>query len=800
MVSDLKFALRQLAKSRGFTLVAVLALALGIGANTAIFSVVYGVLLRPLPFPDQERLLFLSQRSEQLPQMSVSYPTFVDWRERQKSFTAIGAARSQGFNYIGAGETVRITGAMATHDLFQALGVAPIRGRLFRADEDKPGAERTVLIGEALWQRMFGARETILGEKIQLSGDFYTVVGIMPARFQYPSRVNELWIPLGLFADQPAYQRWNYPGIFCVARLKTGVSYEAGVADLKAIADQLAQEHPGSNAHISVSVQLLSDRTFGQVRPALYVLLGAAGFVLLIACANVASLQLARAHARSREFALRVALGAGRGRIVRQLLGESFLLGGLGCGAGIVVGLWALDGLRSFLPANVPRMDEVSLNLPVLLFAVGASLLTSVVFGLMPALHAAKQDLSETLAQGARGGTAAGNRWQAMLIVGEFALTCVLLVGAGLMIRTLANLYHADPGYSTDRTLTVNWALPEAEKRAPAIERALERLSAIPGVKHAALITPLPLSGAGSGSVYYVEGTPIPEPGRLPHTEYFQVSGSIFSTLQIPLLAGRTFGPQDTATSPKVAIVDTRFVEKHFKGQDPLGKRFTFSGGPPKDDRDWIQIVGVVANIENYGLGQPRSEQTYVPHTQDRMMPTFVAFALRTEQDPEAIAPALRAAMREVAPDLPTFGLQTMDDLFTASVATQRLSVMLLGTFAALALLLAAVGLYGVLTYNVGQRTREIGVRMALGATQGSIVALILRHGLTLAVVGLALGLAASLGLTHLLKSVLYEVSAFDWLSFAAVACVLAAVGALACWLPARRAARVDPLVALRTE
>jgi putative ABC transport system permease protein len=452
------------------------------------------------------------------------------------------------------------------------------------------------------------------------------------------------------------------------------------------------------------------------------------------------------------------------------------------------------------LPANGPRLDEVSLNLPVLLFAVGASLLTSVVFGLVPALHAAKQDLRETLAQGARGGAAAGNRWQAMLIVGEFALTCVLLVGAGLMIRTLANLYHADPGYSTDRTLTVNWALPEAEKRAPTIERALERLAAIPGVKHAALITPLPLSGNGSGSVYYVEGTPVPEPGRQPNTEYFEASGSIFTTLQIPLLAGRTFGPQDTATSPKVAIVDTRFVEKYFKGQDPLGKRFTFSGGPPKEDRDWIQIVGVVANIENYGLGQPRSEQTYVPHTQDRMMPTFATFVLRTEQDPEAIAPALRAAMREVAPDLPTFGLQTMDELFTASVATQRLSMMLLGTFAALALLLAAVGLYGVLTYAVTRRTGEIGLRMALGAHPGDVVTLVLRDALRLVIIGIVVGVPLSFAAARLLRNQLYDIEATDPASLAVALAVLAGSAIVAALIPALRASRVAPLVALRSE
>ena len=802
MQSDVRFALRQLFQARGFTAIAVLALALGIGANTAIFSLVHGVRLRPLPFPEQERLLFIGEWSEQVPNMSVSYPNFLDWRARQKSFTAIGASRFQGFNYVGTSETERVTGSMASHDLFAALGVAPIRGRLFGAAEDKPGAERTVLISEPFWKRMLGGRDAVIGEKIQLSGNVYTVIGVMPASFQYPSAQVELWVPLGLFADQ--YQeRGSHPGLYAVARLKPGVTYESGVADLKAIAEQLAQEYAQSNARQSVAVQLLTDRAFGNVRPALYVLLGAAGFVLLIACANVANLQLARAHARSREFAVRAALGASRGRIIRQLLGESVLLGGLGCAAGVVVGLWGLDALRSILPSNIPRISEVTLNGPVLAFAIAASLVTSIVFGLVPALHAAKQDLRDALAQGSRGGTSAGSNWRATLIVAEFALTCVLLVGAGLMLRTLAKLYRADPGYSVERTLTAAWVLPgaayaEPTKRAPVIERALERIGALPGVNSVALVNPLPLGGGGNQNSYYVEGSPLPEPGRQPSTEYFQASGNLFGTLKIPLVAGRTFGLQDTLTSPKVAIVDTKFVEKNFRGIDPIGKRFVYGSRPPTDEKNWIQIVGVVAHIQNYGLGQNTREQTYVPHTQ--VVPALMTFTIRTEQDPSALAASLRVAMREVAPDLPLFAMRTMDELFTTSIGTQRLSMMLLATFAGLALLLAAVGLYGVLTYNVTQRTREIGVRMALGATRGSVVALILRHGLKLAGLGLALGLLAALGLTQFVKKILFEVSPFDPLSFAVVALTLAAIGLFACWFPARRATRVDPITALRAE
>jgi putative ABC transport system permease protein len=805
MLADFRFAVRQLLKTPGFTAVAVLALALGIGANTAIFSVVHGVLLRPLPYPEQDRLLFIGEWSEQVPTMSVAYPNFQDWRARQQAFSSIGAFRFQGFNYVGEVESERVTGSMASHDLFAALAVPPLRGRLYGAEDDKPGVERTVVLSEKLWHRSFGGRDDVLGQKIQLSGNFYTVIGIMPAAFQFPSSQVELWVPLGLWADQYT-ARGSHPGIYCVARPKPGVSYEAGVADIKGIAEQLAREHPDTNARQSAAVQPLTDRAFGQVRPTLFVLLGAAGFVLLIACANVANLQLARAHARAREFAVRAALGAGRARIIRQLLIESVLLGGLGCAAGLIVGVWGLDALRSMLPSGIPRIADVTLNGPVLLFAIGASLLTSIVFGLLPALHAAKQDLRETLAQGARGGSASGNSWRAALIVGEFALTCVLLVGAGLMIRTLANLYRADPGYSTEQTLTAGWVLPgeayrESAKRTAVIQRAHERLAAVPGVKSAAVVNPLPLSQSGNQNSYYVEGTPLPEPGRQPSVEFFQASGNLFSTLRIPLLAGRTFDERDTATAPRVAIVDTRFVEKNFPpGTDPLGKRFVYGSRPPEKDSDWFQIVGVVAHIQNYGLAstQITREQSYVPHTQS--VPAVLTFALRTDQSASALAPSIRAAMREVAPELPIFSVQTMDELFTNSISTQRLSVYLLGTFAALALVLAALGLYGVLAYNVGQRTREIGVRMALGATQGSVVALILRHGLKLAALGLMLGLIAAAGLTRLLRTVLFEVSAFDPVSFAGVAVGLAGIGVLACWLPARRATKVDPMSALRAE
>jgi len=807
-MNDLKFALRQFRKSPAFTLVAVLTLALGIGANTAIFSVVYGVLLKPLPFPEQERLVFIRERSEQDPGMSVSYPDFVDWRQRQRSFTAIGVAREQSFILTGVGRAERVSGAMATHDLFDALKVRPVRGRIFTADEDKPSVGRTVLIRESLWHRSFGGRESAVGESIQLNGHSYTIIGVLPDGLQLPVSGTELWEPVGLSADQPDYQnRRNHPGLSAVARLKPGVTVELARRDMRAIAAQLAQQYPDSNTGVSITLRVLTDMVFGQVRPMLCLLLGAAGFVLLIACANVANLQLTRAHGRAREFAVRAALGAGRDRVVRQLLVESVLLGALGCAAGLLLGQWALDALRVVLPINLPRIDEVQLNTWVLAFAIGASVLTSVAFGLVPAVHVARQDLRQTLTQGPRGGQT-GGRWRSGLIILEFALTCVLVIGAALMLRTLGRLYQADPGFSTGHAVTFRWDLPRdsyanSTARVAMLDRALARLAAVPGVKHVAFIDPLPLMGgylnSGNQNTYYVEGTPLPQTGRAPSTERIQISGDYLGAMRIPLLEGRTFDQRDTEHSPKVIIVDTRFVEKNFpRGENAIGKRIAYGHHPPEKPSDWMEIVGVVAHIQNYTLGDPTREQTYIPHTQHQ--PWTEGFVVRTGLEPAALIPSLRSAMSGLTPDLPIFDVSTMDDVFRSSISTQRLTMMLLGTFAGLALLLAAVGLYGVLSYSVGQRTQELGVRMALGAQSASIVGLIIRFGCKLASVGLLIGVTAAFALTHLLRAVLYDVSPLDPASFVTVAVMLTLIGVLACWLPARRATRVNPIEALRAE
>jgi predicted permease len=803
-LKDVRFGLRTLRKSPGFTAVAVLTLALGIGANTAIFSVFYGVLLRPLPYPEQERLVFIQEGSKEGNSGSVSYPNSVVWREQQRSFTAIGVARPWQFSYTGPNETERLNGAVASHDLFTAIGVAPVRGRLFTAEDDKPGAERTVVLRASLWKRLFGGRESVIGEKIKLSGEFYTVVGVLPDNFRIPLEGAEMWTPISHSISSEELQHGFRPnGLYAYARLKPGISLESARAEMRALAAQIDKEHPSGG--LVPTLLPLATAGAGEVRPILYVLLGAAGFVLLIACANVANLQLARAHARSKEFAVRAALGSGRLRIARQLLVESLILGLLGCGAGLLLGSWALGGLQAVLPGDVSRMGEVWLDKWVLGFAVAAGLVTSVLFGLVSAFHAARQNMREVLAQESRSaGSTRGNRWRAGLIIGECALTSALLVGAGLMLRTLDNLYQSDPGFKTERLLTFNWVVRGGRYDNPAerywlIHGALERLAGVPGVAHVGIVDPLPFEGRDQGTVYLIKGGAIPgERGPWPSAEFGIVGGDWLGALGVKLIVGRTFDTRDDWRSTRVVMVDTRFAEKEFRGRDPIGQRIWTGGQPPEHETDWFEIVGVVGHINLLGPGRPSRPQIYFPTVQT--IPQSMGFAVRTEGEPAAIVPSVRAALRGVASDLSIANVRTMDQLFASNIANQRLMVTLLGAFAGLALLLAGVGLYGVVSYSVGQRTREIGIRVALGATSRSIVSMTMKQGLKLASAGLLIGLAAALALTRFLQSMLYEVSPFDPLSFGIVAFVLAGVGVIACWLPARRAARVDPMEALRCE
>ncbi|PTX94420.1 ABC transporter permease [Opitutus sp. ER46] len=801
MFQDLRLAFRQLAKSPGFAVVAILTLALGIGTNTAIFSLVQAVVLRPLPCPAPAQLVTLGEWSEEVPEMSIAYPNFIDWRQRQSCFTALGIGRRQDFAWVRPAGAERVSGSQATHDLFAALAVPPLRGRLFRPDDDRPGAARTALLGERFWRAQFAGRDSVIGEPLQLNGSTYTIVGVLPADIDVLLGAADVVVPLGLSADDFA-SRWVHAGMYSVARLKPGVSIERARSEMQAIAADLAREFPVTNARQSVTVTPLAETLFAGKDHALYVLLGAAGFVLLIGCANVANLQLARAQAREREFAIRAAVGASRLRLLRQLLIESLALGLLACLFGVLFAAWGLDGLRAIIATNLPRAAEVSLDARVLAFATGIGLLSSVLFGLAPALHTAKTDLRSAFVTSAgTAGTRSGRRWRTALVVGEFALTCLLVTGASLMLRTFAKLHHANLGYSVDHVVTFDVdlsspAFQSDERRRTLIAQATERLQTIPAVSAAGAINPLPLRGANQTS-YLVEGATRPTSGMGPTAEHAQVNPEFFPALGLTLVAGRGFNHEDSVTAPRVVIIDTLFAEKNFPGQNPLGKRIAF--GPDETrDSDWCRVVGVVSHIRNLGVRAPTREQSYVPYTQS--VPTSLSFALRTNRDAATLAADIRAVMHGLAPDLPVFNVRTMADRFAATLATERLSVVLLGLFGALALVLAAVGLYGVINYIVGQRTREIGVRIALGATPGAILNLLLRYGLGLAGGGLLIGLVTALALTQFLRSLLYEVSPFDPLSFAAVALMLALLGLAACWIPARRAAQVNPVDALRAD
>jgi putative ABC transport system permease protein len=802
MLADLKFALRSLAKSPAFTCIAVLTLALGIGANAGVFSFLSAMLVKPLPLPEVRQLVFIGEYAQQVPNMSVSYPNYLDWRARQQSFTCLGVFRGQSFNYVGPAETERINGAVFTQDMLPALGVAPKLGRWFTAEEDKPGAVRTALISEGFWQRAFAGRSSVLGEKITLSGELYTIVGVMPGDYRFPTSSPEVWVPFGLFGDQNM-ERGNHPGLYGVGRLKPGVTIETARADLVSIARQLEQEYPQSNTGNSVTLTPVVDRVIGQAKLAVWISFGAACGVLLIACANVANLLLARAAARSREFAVRAAIGAGRGRLIRLLLMESLTLGLAGTALGLLIGYGTMQGIKTLIPASSPFTTQVTMDVMVFAFAVVVGVGVTTLFGLVPALTGSKVNLNEALMAGGRtGGGQVNARWRSVLVSGEFALTLLLLFVSGLMMRTIYNLYRADAGLKTDHVVSFGYVMPgrdwtESKKRQQLLDRALERLRGLPGVTHVGLTNPLPLSGGGNQTGYLPEGLPDPGPGKWFSTENDAASRDYFETMRIPLMRGSLFTDQEKPEDPRVCLIDTKFAEAHFAGRDPIGKRLIF-GGPGDPNPTYLTIIGVVGHVENYGIGQDTRVQLYFPYRQSP--PSFVSFVLRTNLDPSALTPAIRTAMRELEPTLPVFAVRTMEEVFDTTVTNQRIMLTLLSIFAGLALLLAAIGLYGVLSYIVGQRTREVGIRMALGATAASVRQLMLGQGLRLAAVGLGLGLLASIALGRFMGSLLYAVSPYDPLSLAAVSLVLIGIGLFSSWVPAHRATRVNPTDALRTE
>jgi len=798
MGKDIRYAIRSLLKRPGFTIVAAITLALGIGANSAILTVVNAVLLRPLPFPQSEQIAVLEGVNPALgvTQGSMSVPDFVDWHSQNHVFEQLTAFVTGGALLTSGDETERVRGTSVTADFFPLFRTSAFKGRALIADDSQKGRDSVAVLSFGLWQRRFGADPNIIGTKLQFGGEPTTIVGVMPPGFDYPART-EAWFPFPL---DPAEEQRDNRFLSVVARLKPGVSPAQAEADLNTINKRLVETYPVTNSGWTVKVINLHQRLVGSVRPSLLVLLGAVAFVLLIACANVANLLLARATVRAKEMALRAALGASRGRLVRQMLTESLILSIAGGATGLMLGLWLTKLLIAISPANSPRFDEVRPDLRVILFTVGLTLLTGIVFGLVPALQSSKIDLNERLKESGRGSTSGHNRVRSLMMVSEIALSFMLLVGAGLLIKSFMRLRDVSPGFNPDNLLTlrvsgVGGKYKPGEPRAQFYRQAVDRLKSLPGVQSVGAVLTLPLGGDtfDVGRGYICEGRPeTPEEAR--SAAYLVVTPDYFRAMQIPLLSGRPLTDQDTNETAKVLVVNETMAKQLWPGESPVGRRLHIW----RDEKFSREIVGVVGDVK-VSLDEPAEPQMYVPYAQDATW-QGLSFVIRTNKDPMSLAAAARNEIRSLDKSIPTFNVRTVNDVLATSVAPRRTPMLLLSAFAGVALLLAMIGIYGVTSYYVTQRTQEIGIRMALGAQMSDVLKLVLKSGMVLAAIGIVVGLVGSFALTRLMSSLLFGVKPTDLLTFSAVALCLLVTALLACYLPARRATKVDPLVALRYE
>ena len=798
MFQDLRYGVRMLLKKPGFTLIAVLTLALGIGANTAIFSFVNNLLLRPLPFSEPEQLVRVYEKRIRQGRIRnpVSGPDFLDWRQQQSVFQQMAAFDNGSANLTGMGEPEQLTGLRITADLLTLLRVSPARGRAFAPEEFKPDSTDAVIVSHGLWQRRFGGKNDIIGQSLTLNGRSRTVVGVMPQEFQFFDKDVEFWSPLFI---NPQSNRADH-AFNVIARLKAGLTLVQAQAEMETIAARLEQQYPDLNTGHNVNVFPLHDETVGNLSHGLWVLMGAVGFLMLIACTNVANLLLARTVVRSREMAIRAALGAHSWRVIRQLLTESLLLATSGGALGLLLGYLGINLLIALSPDNTPRLHEVRLDFTVLGFTLLLSLVTGIIFGLLPAFQSAKPDLTEALKESNRGSVAAFQRHRArsLLVIAEVAIALVVLTGAGLMVRSFVQLRAVNPGFNQENVLTVQLSLVGSKHRGPQmqtafVERALERLGTLPGAQSAGAVVALPFGRfPGGGRGFEIENRP-QQPDEIRNARFNSCSPNYFRTLDTPLLKGRDFTARDAQGEPEVAIINESMARRYWQAEDPLGHRIRLTGNNP-----WRTIVGVVGDVHSKELKVEPGPEMFFPFQQSPF-PVF-SLMVRAVDDPKSLIGAVRSEIRGIDPDLPVSEIATMEELVTVSIAPQRLNTFLIGLFSALALTLAAIGIYGVMSYAVTQRTQEIGIRLALGAKPDDVLKLVVKQGMALVLIGIAVGLTASFGLTRLLKTLLFTVSPTDPLTFTVIPLSLTLVALFACYLPARRAAKVDPLIALRAE
>lgn len=810
IMQDVRYGARMLTKHKAFTAVAVITLALGIGANTAIFSVVNELLLRPLVYRDAERIVMLWEVTpEGRRQNTTSRANFRAWRDQNSSFTQMAAFTDQRFNLTGDGEPEELSVQMATPEIFKVLGVDPLLGRTFLAEDDGAGKPPVVVLSYALWQRRFGGQSSIIGQPITLNSETFTIIGVMPASFQFhikhrsgTGRPAELWTILPMPIGPGANDRGRFLSV--VARLKDGVAVEQAGAELRTIEARLSDEAPQFNKNYSAEVLPLREQFFGSVRRPLWLMLGAVGFVLLIACANVANLLLSLATSREKEIALRAALGARRGRIVRQLLTESLVLALLGSALGLGFAWIGIKALVAISPRDLISLQSVGLNVSVLLWTLGVSLLTGIIFGLAPALHISRLNLNDSLKEGGKSESAqagGSRRLRSALVVSEIALAVVLLASAGLLIKSFVRLQQVDRGFNTDNILTMVVRLPDAGySKDPQIVnffvQAMERIRSLPSVRSAGVINFLPLyGGLGSATGFKIEGRPEPPPGQGPSTDVRVADAGYFETMGIPLLRGRNFSNLELREPRRVILINEALARKHFANEDPIGKRLDVA---MFENPIWCEVIGVVGNVRYDSLIDESPPAVYFAHPD--LAYSFMTLVIRTDGDPASIAPAVQREIRGLDPNQPVSDVRTMDQVMSEWVSRSRFNTLLLGLFAALATLLSAVGIFGVMNYSVALRTRELGLRLAVGAQPRQVLLLVLKQGLVLTVLGVVVGLAASLALTRLLSGLLFGVEAFDLSTFTTISLLLVLVSLFACYLPARRAMRIDPLRALRYE